>query len=105
MLLAIEITINVIWIGLACLGFGLIGFIIRSAHIASLKDKLHSREKEILQNHAEILSLQKENTQLLNNMNNNSVPVIPITSKENTEASVDANHRKKLVSKPANTQH
>ena len=105
MLLAIEITINVLWIALACLGFAFIGFMLRSAHIANLKAKIRDHEKEMLQNHAEILSLQKENTLLVNNMKNNSVPVIPISSKENTEATADANHRKKLISKPANTQH
>ena len=105
MLLAIEITINIIWIVLACLGFGFIGFMLRSAQIASFKDKFRGLEKEMLQNHAEILSLQKENSLLLNNIKNNSVPVIPITSKENTEATVDANLRKKLLSKPASTQH
>ena len=105
MLLAIEITINVLWIAIACLGFGFTGFILRSARIASLKEKIRDLEKEMLQNHSEILSLQKENTQLVNNIKNNSVPVIPISSKENTEATVDANMRKKLLSKPATTQH
>ena len=105
MLLAIEITLNVIWIPLACIAFAFIGFMFRSAQIGSFKKKLRDLEKEMLQNHSEILALQKENAQLLNNMNNNSVPVIPITSKENSETAVDANLRKKMLSKPATTQH
>lgn len=105
MLLAIEITINVLWIALACFGFGLIGFLLRSARMGSLKEKIRDLEKEMLQNHSEILSLQKENTELVNNIKNNSVPVIPISSKENAEAVVDANLRKKLLSKPATKQH
>lgn len=105
MLLAIEITVNVIWIALSCIGFGLIGFMLRSAHIASLREKIRDLEKEMLNNHSEILALQKENSLLLNSVKNNSVPVIPITSKENNEAPVDTNIRKKLLSKPATTQH
>jgi hypothetical protein len=104
MLLAIEITLNVIWIPVVCLGFALLGFMFTRSQIGSLKEKIRDLEKEMLQNHSEILSLQKENTMLVNNIKDNIVPVIPISSKENAEAAVDANHRKKLLSKPATTQ-
>jgi len=102
-MLGLALTVNVVWIGLACLVFALAGFFVRSVQIGNLRTKLEEMEKEMLQNHAQILALQKENIQLEDKMKNNPVPVIPITSKEATETTVDTNHRKKLLAKPANT--
>lgn len=99
MVLAIVIA-NLIWIVPACMLFGLAGFLLRSNQLRKASRRVRELESEMLQNHAEILSLQKENTDLINRLNNPSVPVIPITGsqKENTtEADVAA--RKKLLGK------
>jgi len=103
MLLAIVIS-NLIWTLPVCIGFGIVGFAMRSAMIGKLKKRVQELEAEMLQNHAEILSLQKENTQLADQLKNNPVPVIPITGnpKENPSENLpDVSARKKLLSTPA----
>jgi hypothetical protein len=99
MLLAIVIS-NLIWILPVCIGFGLAGFSLRSIIIKKLRKRVQELEAEMLQNHAEILSLQKENTQLADKLKNNPVPVIPITGnpKENPiENLPDVTARKKML--------
>ena len=100
MLLAIVLS-NLIWVLPVSIGFGIAGYALRSAIIAKLNRRIHELEAEMLQNHAEILSLQKENTELADKLKNNPVPVIPITGapKENpTENLPDVAARKKLFS-------
>jgi hypothetical protein len=102
MLLAIVIA-NLIWIIPVCLGFGVAGYVLRTYIIRRLQNRIHELEREMLQNHAEILSLQKENAELSDKLKNNPVPVIPITGanppKENmTENLPDVSARKKLLS-------
>ena len=104
MLLAIVIA-NLIWILPVCLAFALIGFLFRSNQIGKLRHRIKELEAEMLQNHADILSLQRENTQLFEKIKNNAVPVIPIsgTGKENTsEPMPDVSTRKKLLGSSAN---
>ena len=100
MVLAIVIT-NLIWIMVvACLACGFIGFAFRSSILNKLRKRIEELEKEMLQNHAEILSLQKENIELADKLKNNPVPVIPITgtAKENTSDNLpDVSARKKLL--------
>jgi hypothetical protein len=101
MLLAIVIA-NLIWIVPACALCGLVGYLLRSIHLRKLISRIRELESEMLQNHAEILSLQKENTELMNRLKNPAVPVIPITgsTKENTGEGVpDVATRKKLLGK------
>lgn len=100
MLLAIVLS-NLIWTLPVCIGFGIAGYALRSAIIGKLNKRIHELEAEMLQNHAEILSLQKENTQLTDKLKNNPVPVIPITGapKENPSENLpDVSARKKLLS-------
>ncbi|HYE54473.1 MAG TPA: hypothetical protein VD996_06500 [Chitinophagaceae bacterium] len=105
-MLAIGIT-NLIWIlPVACVFSAIIGFAVRGAQTSKLRSRVNELEKEMLNNHAEILALQKENTLLQDKLKNNSVPVIPITgsSKENAGEGVpDVASRKKLLSSSANT--
>ena len=104
MLLAIVIA-NLTWILPLCLTFGIAGFLFRSSQIGKLNRRIKELEKEMLQNHAEILSLQKENTELTDKLKNNTVPVIPITGapKESTsEPLPDVATRKKLLGSSAN---
>ncbi|HEY0678332.1 MAG TPA: hypothetical protein VGD17_08595 [Chitinophagaceae bacterium] len=103
MLLAIAFA-NLVWMVPVCIGFGIVGFSLRSAQLRSMRHRVGDLEKEMLQNHAEILLLQKENAQLADKLKNNPVPVIPITGsgKENTTESLpDVSTRKKLLSSTA----
>ncbi|MGB8193899.1 MAG: hypothetical protein WCF67_18345 [Chitinophagaceae bacterium] len=97
-MLAIVIA-NLIWTIPACAVCGIVGYAFRSIRINKLNRRVQELEREMLQNHAEILALQKENTDLLDKLNNPSVPVIPITgsAKENTENLPDVSARKKLL--------
>lgn len=104
MLLATVIA-NLIWIVPTCLAFGIIGYLFRSSQLSKLSRRIKELEREMLQNHAEILTLQKENADLTDKLKNNSVPVIPITGsgKENTaEAMPDVTTRKKLLGSSSN---
>lgn len=96
-----TVIANLIWILPACIGFGLAGYAVRSFIIKKLRSRIHELEAEMLQNHAEILSLQKENTELADRLKNNAVPVIPITGtpKETPGENLpDVATRKKLLS-------
>jgi len=107
MLLAIVIK-NLIWVLPVCVLFGLIGYAFRSHRLNKLKKRISELESDMLQCHADILTLQKENAELINKLNNNpSVPVIPITGsnpgKENTTEGVpDVAARKKLLGSSSN---
>ena len=102
---AIEITLNFLWIPIACIVSALAGFIFRSVQLHKLKEKIHAFEKQSLQADAEILTLQKENKILSEQLKNNSAPVIPITTKENQETLPDTAARKKLLAKPTFKEH
>lgn len=76
------------------------GYAFRSVVFKKLRSRIQELEAEMLQNHAEILALQKENTELANKLKNNPVPVIPITgaAKETPSENLpDAATRKKLL--------
>ena len=101
MLLAVVIS-NLIWTLPLCIGFGLIGYLMRSAVLKKMHKRVHQLEAEMLQNHAEILALQKENTELAERLKNNpNAPVIPITGaapKETPSENLpDVAARKKLL--------
>ena len=102
MLLAITIAALSYMIP-ACAASALVGFIFRSSQINSLKKRVGELEKEMLQNHAEILTLQKENCELSDKLKNSNVPVIPISgaTKENSDVP-DVSLRKKLLGNATN---
>lgn len=103
MLLAIVIA-NLIWILPVCLGFAIAGYFVRGIRMNKYQKRIQELEREMLQNHAEILALQKENAELADKLKNNSVPVIPITgaAKESTTDNLpDVSARKKLLSSSA----
>lgn len=107
MLLAIVIA-NLIWTLPLCIGFGLAGYAFRSIVLKKMRSRIQELEAEMLQNHAEILSLQRENTELADKLKNNSVPVIPITGtpKDNPADNLpDAATRKKLLSSTTKKGH
>ena len=102
--LTIEITLNIFWIPLACLISAFAGFILRSAQLNRLKEQVVRLEKQNLQTDAEVLALQRENGLLQQELKNNPVPVIPITTKENPDNLPDSASRKKLLGKSTANQ-
>ena len=102
--LAIEITLNIFWIPLACLIAAIVGYIPRSAQLNKLKEQVRKLEKQNLHADSDILALQKANGILQDQLKNNSAPVIPITTKENPETLPDASGRKKMLGKSTANQ-
>jgi len=60
MLAFLEISINIVLLTIIVLGAASFGFFINAARIAKQKAAILKLETEMLQNHAEILQLQKE---------------------------------------------
>ena len=75
---AIELTLNVFVLTGIVFGSFVIGFLIRANQIRSLKRKIVELEKEMLNNHADILELQRSNALLEQNLQASKIPVIPL---------------------------
>ena len=103
--LAIEITLNIFWIPLACVISAIAGFLPRSIQLHRLRAQILKLEKQALQSDAEILTLEKENGLLQEQLKNNPVPVIPITTKETPENLPNTASRKKMLEKSTAKQH
>lgn len=56
------------------------GFLLRGKQIRNCRRRIIELEKEMLNNHAEILELQKERASLLGQMKESKIPVIPMKS-------------------------
>ena len=102
---SIEITMSIWWIPIAFFAGALVGFIFRSTQLNKLRYQIQSLENQVRQSDAELLTLQKENGILQDQISKNVVPVVPITAKENAEALPDGTSRKKLLGKSTATQH
>jgi hypothetical protein len=99
MLVFIEITLNIFVLAGAIVSAALIGFIPRSARISKAQRTIDRLEKEMLSNHAEILTLQKELTLQANQ--SSRTPIVPIRengAEPKKEASPDPLVRKKISS-------
>lgn len=82
-MLFIPLTIDVIWLCVLMTFTLITGFWFRSSQLKKLKRKIAELEREMVLNHAEILELQKEKLELQDKLKGSfSIPVIPITSKE-----------------------
>ncbi|RYY21359.1 MAG: hypothetical protein EOO04_18380 [Chitinophagaceae bacterium] len=75
-MLAIQMNINVLWLGGMIALAGAAGYLLRSQQIRSFKKKVIELENEMLSNHAEILDLQRENALLEQQMKQLHIPVI-----------------------------
>lgn len=73
-----EVYLNVLWLPILALVSALIGFILRSAQLRKARQKVVSLENEMLQNHAEILQLQKDIVRLQNSLGDSKTPVVSI---------------------------
>jgi hypothetical protein len=109
LMLAITLTVN-LFLLLGFLAFsGLIGFAFRSSQIKSLKSKISHLEKEMLEYHAEILELQRNNVNLEEKLKESSpIPVIPINivaEEKAAEKMPDVAMRKKLLAQKSAEKH
>ena len=86
-MLAIQMNINVLWLGGMIVFAAATGFLLRSQQIRSLKKKVIELENEMLSNHAEILDLQRENASLEQQLKQLHIPVINMkTSRDDKPA-------------------
>ena len=67
-MLAIELSVNVLWLPFIILFSALAGFTLRSRQIKRSKRRILTLEDEMLNNHAEILKLQEQLAELQNNL-------------------------------------
>ncbi|HTQ27394.1 MAG TPA: hypothetical protein VMI35_04665 [Puia sp.] len=103
---AIEFSINIVVLALLVFFSALVGFTLRYRQTLKYKNKIEELEREILNNYAEILNLERENTGMESMLQDIQSPVIPIKTamKEEQEESnnqkvPDISLRKKLLSK------
>lgn len=86
-MLLIKLSVDVSMLVGIIIGAFAIGFVLRAAQIKKLKGKVADLEKEMMDSHAEILELQKDKLLLEEKLKgSSSIPVIPITSKEDKKA-------------------
>lgn len=83
-MLAIVIPVNVFLLGGIILFTFMAGFMLRRGQIKSFTKKVLELENEMLSNHADILELQKEKAALELKLKELHIPVIPISSKEDS---------------------
>ena len=76
-MLAIELS-ALFPFALVVLGAFIFGFLLRGSQIKRARRRIIELEKEMLNNHAEILELQKERASLLRQMKESKIPVIPM---------------------------
>ena len=90
-MLAIEVSVNIFLLAgiiLICLAGG---FLFRSEQIRKLRKKVVELETEMLNNHADILQLQKDKALMEQKMKESKIPVIPLNkTKSDTDGSQEA---------------
>ena len=77
---AIELTVNIFVLTGIVIGSFVIGFLIRANQIRSLRRKIVELETEMLNNHADILELQRGKALLEQNLQASKIPVIPLNA-------------------------
>lgn len=79
-MLDIMFSISLIWLIALVVASAAIGFYVRSLSISSFKRKVGELENEMLRNHADILDLQKQKSELEVKLNSSEIPVISLKS-------------------------
>ncbi|HTQ63464.1 MAG TPA: hypothetical protein VMI12_01630 [Puia sp.] len=103
-MLTFEFSINIIVFAIVLLVSALVGFSFRSRQMAKSRSKIEELEREILNNYAQILDLEKENTSMESKLQDIEIPVIamkPAIKEEQEEYQKvpDISLRKQLLSK------
>lgn len=79
-MLIIEFNLSILLLAGFLLAAFAVGYFIRSSQIHMHRKKIMELEKEMLNNHAQILELEKEKAALIKQMRESKIPVIPIKS-------------------------
>lgn len=88
-----EVYLNVLWLPFIALLSAIVGFLLRSSQLRKARQKVISLENEMLQNHAEILQLQKDIVRLQNTLGDSKTPVVSIKD-ASTEEKASVKERK-----------
>ena len=64
-MLIISISLNIFLLGAALVVVFIVGYLFRSRQLTSLQRKINELEREMLNNHAEILELEKQKAELI----------------------------------------
>jgi hypothetical protein len=99
-MLAISISINILWLPVLMMISAFVGFLFRSQQIIKLKKQVSSLEKEMLNSHAEILQLHEEIVRVQTKQTNSQSLVVSMKDvsgqEENKELLKDISKRKKV---------
>ena len=99
-MLAISFVISVLWLPVVVLISALMGFIFRAYQIDKYKKQISSLEREMLNSHAEILTLQQELVKLQTKNPNSKSLVVSMketpASEEEKEMMTEQANRKKV---------
>jgi hypothetical protein len=89
-MLTLEFIVNPVILFVAGVGGGLIGFVIGRLKLSNSRAQVLELEKEMMSSHAEILELQRSYVQLESQLQQQSIPVIPmkINGKDNSKENV-----------------
>lgn len=84
-MLVIEFNLSIFLLaGFLLVAFAF-GYLIRTGQMYMLRKKIMELEKEMLNNHAQILELEREKAALIRQMKESKIPVIPIKSSKEEE--------------------
>ncbi|MEO6916040.1 MAG: hypothetical protein ABI151_10640 [Chitinophagaceae bacterium] len=85
----LAITINILWVPVIVLGSAIFGFMIKKAMLIKSQRRVMSLENEMLNDHAQILRLQKELATIEKARENrsSSTRVVPMKDSSNTDDS------------------
>ena len=98
MLAFFEISINIILLGVITLAAASFGFLLNIARISKQKHTILKLEAEMLQNHAEILHLQKELSGKENNTSKTPIFSIADNTAESLKEQVPGTRLSKKIS-------
>ena len=99
-MLAIEISVNVLWLPFIILFSALAGYTLRSQQIKRSRRRILSLEDEMLNNHAEILKLQEQLAELQKSLaTNNKSKVVPMKdpAQDEKKDNPDSTERKRTI--------
>ena len=86
-MLDIMFSISLLWLSALVVGSAVIGFFARSRSISSFRRKVAELENEMLRNHADILDLQKQKSELEQRLNSSEIPVITLKPAKDDKSS------------------
>ena len=92
-MLTIEFTVNILVLGIIVLLAALAGYAFGRKRVSGYREKIEELERDVLNNYAQILELEKENTSMENKLQDIKIPVIPLKLAEAPQAHRDLESR------------